>query len=42
METLEADYLVIGGGAMGVAFADVLVAESDATAAARKSTIKRE
>ena len=28
-ETLEADCLVIGGGAMDLAFADVLVTESD-------------
>ncbi len=33
METtsLSADYLVIGGGAMGMAFSDVLIAETDAT-----------
>ena len=33
METtsLSADYLVIGGGAMGMAFTDVLMAETDAT-----------
>jgi hypothetical protein len=30
---LEADYLVIGAGAMGMAFADTLVAETDATIA---------
>ncbi|MEJ2090098.1 MAG: NAD(P)-binding protein, partial [Gammaproteobacteria bacterium] len=30
-ERLQADYLVIGGGAMGMAFTDVLVAETDAT-----------
>ncbi len=30
---LTADYLVVGSGAMGMAFADVLVAESDATLA---------
>jgi hypothetical protein len=29
--TIEADYLVIGAGAMGLAFADTLVSESDAT-----------
>src|SRR5689334_14240327 len=29
--TLEADYLVVGAGAMGMAFTDTLVAESDAT-----------
>lgn len=31
MSTLEADYLVIGAGAMGLAFTDTLVAESGAT-----------
>ncbi|HET9012974.1 MAG TPA: NAD(P)-binding protein [Gemmatimonadaceae bacterium] len=31
MSTLEADYLVIGAGAMGLAFADTLMSESDAT-----------
>lgn len=33
METtsLSADYLVIGGGAMGMAFTDVLISETDAT-----------
>lgn len=31
METLEADYLIVGSGAMGMAFADVLVTETDAT-----------
>lgn len=30
MSRLEADYLVIGAGAMGLAFADTLVSESDA------------
>ena len=30
-EIVKTDYLVIGAGAMGMAFADVLVAESDAT-----------
>lgn len=29
--TIEADYLVVGAGAMGMAFTDVVVAESDAT-----------
>jgi hypothetical protein len=31
MQTLEADYLVIGAGAMGMAFADTVVAESGAS-----------
>ena len=31
MERLEADYLIVGSGAMGMAFADVLVTETDAT-----------
>ena len=31
MRTIEADYLVVGAGAMGLAFTDTLVAESDAT-----------
>ncbi len=30
-QTIEADYLVVGAGAMGLAFIDTLVAESDAT-----------
>ncbi len=30
MPTIETDYLVIGAGAMGMAFADTMVAESDA------------
>ncbi|MGA5463428.1 NAD(P)-binding protein [Mycobacterium sp. NPDC050041] len=30
MRTIETDYLVVGAGAMGMAFADTLVAESDA------------
>ncbi len=30
-KTLEADYLVIGSGAMGMAFTDVLMTETDAT-----------
>ncbi len=30
MTTLEADYLVVGAGAMGMAFTDTLVTESDA------------
>ena len=29
--TIEADYLVVGAGAMGLAFVDTLIAESDAT-----------
>lgn len=31
MPTIEADYLVVGAGAMGMAFVDTLVAETDAT-----------
>nr|WP_156720781.1 NAD(P)/FAD-dependent oxidoreductase [Mycobacterium sp. Root135] len=31
MPTLEADYLVIGAGAMGMAFVDTLISETDAT-----------
>ena len=31
MSTVEADYLVVGAGAMGLAFTDTLVSESDAT-----------
>jgi hypothetical protein len=31
MPTLEADYLVVGAGAMGMAFADTIVAETDAS-----------
>src|SRR5215831_4268953 len=30
---LEADYLIIGAGAMGMAFADIIVSESNATVA---------
>ena len=29
--TLEADYLVVGAGGMGMAFVDTLLAETDAT-----------
>ena len=29
--TLETDYLIVGAGAMGMAFADVLMTETDAT-----------
>jgi hypothetical protein len=31
METIEADYLVVGAGAMGMAFVDTLITETDAT-----------
>jgi hypothetical protein len=31
MQTIQADYLVVGAGAMGMAFVDTLIAESDAT-----------
>lgn len=31
MDTIGTDYLVVGGGAMGMAFADMLVTHSDAT-----------
>lgn len=31
LKTLETDYLVVGSGAVGMAFADVLLAETDAT-----------
>ncbi len=31
MQTIEADYLVIGAGAMGMAFVDTWSAETDAT-----------
>ena len=31
VETIDTDYLIIGSGAMGMAFADVLLKESDAT-----------
>lgn len=30
-KTIEADYLVIGGGGMGIAFTDVILSETDAT-----------
>ncbi|OBG22350.1 hypothetical protein A5764_13060 [Mycobacterium sp. 852002-51057_SCH5723018] len=30
MHTIEADYLVVGAGAMGMAFTDTLVSETDA------------
>ncbi|MDT5085344.1 MAG: hypothetical protein QOJ61_2387, partial [Mycobacterium sp.] len=30
MTTLETDYLVVGAGAMGMAFTDTLVTETDA------------
>src|SRR5512142_2768758 len=31
MQTIEADYLVVGAGAMGMAFLDTLVTETDAS-----------
>jgi len=31
MQTIEADYLVVGAGAMGMAFTDTLITETDAT-----------
>lgn len=31
MQTIEADYLVVGAGAMGMAFVDTVITESDAT-----------
>ena len=31
MTSIEADYLVIGAGAMGMAFVDTLLTETDAT-----------
>jgi hypothetical protein len=31
METVEADYLVVGAGAMGMAFVDTVITETDAT-----------
>ena len=31
MDTVKADYLIVGSGAMGMAFADTIVAETDAT-----------
>lgn len=34
MHTIEADYLVVGGGAMAMAFVDALVAETSATSVA--------
>ena len=30
MTTIETDYLIIGGGAVGLAFADTIIAETDA------------
>jgi hypothetical protein len=33
MQSIEVDYLVIGAGAMGMAFADTLITETDATVA---------
>ncbi len=33
MQTIEADYLVVGAGAMGMAFVDTLITETDATVA---------
>jgi cation diffusion facilitator CzcD-associated flavoprotein CzcO len=31
MRTIEADYLVVGGGAMGMAFTDTLITDSEAS-----------
>ena len=31
MQSIEADYIVVGAGTMGMAFADTIVGESDAT-----------
>jgi L-2-hydroxyglutarate oxidase LhgO len=31
MRTIETDYLVVGAGAMGMAFTDTVVSETDAT-----------
>lgn len=31
MQTIEADYVVVGAGAMGMAFADTIITETDAT-----------
>jgi cation diffusion facilitator CzcD-associated flavoprotein CzcO len=31
MKTIEADYLVVGAGAMGMAFVDTLITETDTT-----------
>lgn len=33
MQTIEADYLVVGAGAMGMSFVDTVITESDATVA---------
>ena len=31
MQTIETDYLIAGAGAVGMAFADILLTETDAT-----------
>ena len=38
MQTIEADYLVVGAGAMGMAFVDTLITETDAIHRARSSS----
>ena len=41
MQHIETDYLVIGSGASGMAFADTLVQESDATSPSLTATPSR-